>query len=150
LNSRFDVEKYYKIMANIANDFLERGHMRLRKTIAIYSIFVGVAMLGIWIVQLRTGQAPELQTAPIEIAMAITADWLTATLLLVVGVGLLSKRSWAYKLYFFALGMLAYSVLISSGYFGQSGDTIFVVLFAVLFVLSAVFVISNILQKSNE
>jgi len=123
--------------------------MKLRKTIAIYSIFVGMAMLGIWIVQLITGQAPELQTAPIEIAMAITADWLTAIMLLVVGVGLLSKRNWAYKLYLFALGMLIYSVLISSGYFGQLGNTIFVILFAVLFILSALFVISNIFQKSN-
>jgi len=123
--------------------------MKFRKTIAIYSIFVGMAMLGIWIVQLVTGQAPELQTAPIEIALAITADWLTAITLLVVGVGLLSKRNWAYKLYLFALGMLVYSVLISSGYFGQLGNTIFVILFAVLFILSALFVISNIFQKSN-
>jgi hypothetical protein len=124
--------------------------MKFRKTIAIYSIFVGVAMLGIWIVQLTTGQAPELQTAPIEIALAITADWLTAITLLVVGVGLLSKRNWAYKLYLFALGMLVYSVLISSGYFAQLGNIMFVILFAVLFILSALFVISNIFQKSNE
>jgi len=124
--------------------------MKLRKTIAIYSIIVGIGMLGIWIVQLATGQAPELQTAPIEIAMAITADWLTAIMLLVAGVGLLSKRTWAYKLYLFALGMLVYSVLISSGYFAQLGDTIFVVLFAVLFVLSALFVVSNVFQKSSQ
>jgi hypothetical protein len=124
--------------------------MKLRKTIAIYSIIVGIGMLGIWIVQLATGQAPELQTAPIEIAMAITADWLTAIMLLVAGVGLLSKRTWAYKLYLFALGMLVYSVLISSGYFAQLGDTIFVVLFAVLFVLSTLFVISNVFRKSNQ
>jgi len=123
--------------------------MKFRKTIAIYSIFVGVAMLGIWIVQLLTGQAPELQTAPTEIAMAITADWLTAITLLVAGVGLLSQRNWAYKLYLFALGMLVYSVLISAGYFGQSGNTIFVILFAVLFILSALFVSSNIFQKSE-
>jgi hypothetical protein len=123
--------------------------MKLRKTIAIYSIFVGIGMIGIWIMQLVTGQAPELQTAPIEIAMAITADWLTAIMLLAAGVGLLSMRNWAYKLYLFALGMLVYSVLISSGYFGQSGNTIFLILFAVLFILSALFVISNILQKSN-
>jgi len=124
--------------------------MKLRKTIAIYSIIVGIGMLGIWIVQLATGQAPELQTAPIEIAMAITADWLTAIMLLVAGVGLLSERTWAYKLYLFALGMLVYSVLISSGYFAQLGDTIFVVLFAVLFVLSALFVISNVFRKSSH
>lgn len=124
--------------------------MKFRKTIAIYSIIVGIAMLGIWIVQLLTGQAPELQTAPVEIALAITADWLTAIMLLVTGAGLLSRRNWAYRLYLFALGMLVYSVLISSGYFGQLGNPVFVALFAVLFVLSTVFVASNVFHKSNE
>ena len=123
--------------------------MKLRKTIAIYSVIVGIAMLGIWIVQLLTGQAPELQTAPIEIALAIIADWLTAIMLLVSGFGLLSGRNWAYKLYLFALGMLVYSLLISSGYFGQLENTIFVVLFTVLFILCAVFVVSNVLQKNE-
>lgn len=121
--------------------------MKLRKTIAIYSICVGVAMLGVWIVQLITSQAPELQTAPIELAMAITADWLTAIMLLVVGVGLLSKCNWAHKLYLVALGMLIYSVVISSGYFGQLGNIIFVILFAILFILSAIFVISNVFSE---
>ena len=124
--------------------------MKFRKTIAIYSIIVGIAMFGIWIIQLMTDQAPELQTAPIEIAMAITADWLTAIMLLAAGAGLLSRRMWAYKLYLFALGMLVYSVLISSGYFGQLGNTIFVALFAVLFILSVIFVASNVFQKINE
>ena len=94
-------------------------------------------------------EAPELQTAPIEIALAITADWLTAITLMVAGVGLISRHNWAYKLYLFALGMLVYSVLISSGYFGQLGNIIFVVLFAVLFILSVVFIVSNIFQKSS-
>ena len=123
--------------------------MKLRKTIAIYSVIVGIAMLGIWIVQLLTGQAPELQTAPIEIALAIIADWLTAIMLLVSGFGLLSGRNWAYKLYLFALGMLVYSLLISTVYFGQLENTIFVVLFTVLFILSAVFVFSKVLQKNE-
>ena len=123
--------------------------MKLRKTIAVYSIIVGIAMLGIWTVQLLTGQAPELKTAPIEIALAITADWLTAIMLLVSGFGLLSGRNWAYKLYLFAFGMLVYSVLISSGYFGQLGNAIFVALFAVLFILCVIFVVSNVLQKNE-
>ena len=106
-------------------------------------------MLGIWIVQLLTGQATELETAPIEIALAITADWLTAIMLLVAGAGLLSRRKWADRLYLFALGMLVYSVVISAGYFGQLGNTMFVALFAVLFILNVIFVFSNVLQKSH-
>ena len=118
--------------------------MKFRKTTAIFAIIVGITMLGIWILQLLTGQATELQTALIEIALAITADWLTAVMLLVTGVGLILKHDWAHKLCLFALGMLVYSVLISSGYFGQLGDIIFVVLFAIIFILCVVFVVSTV------
>jgi hypothetical protein len=124
--------------------------MKFRKTIATYSIIVGIAMIGVWIVQLLTGQALELQTAPIEIAMAIVADWLTAIVLIVAGVGLFSTRNWAHKLYLFALGMLVYSMLISAGYFGQLENTMFVALFAILFILCAFFVATNVFQKRDE
>jgi hypothetical protein len=124
--------------------------MKFRKTIATYSIIVGIAMIGVWIVQLLTGQALELQTAPIEIAMAIVADWLTAIVLIVAGAGLFSTRNWAHKLYLFALGMLVYSVLISSGYFGQLENIMFVALFAILFILCAFFVAANVFQKRDE
>lgn len=132
--------------------FGEKGRgvrMKLRKTIALFSIIVGMAMLGISILQLLTGQAPELQSAPIEIALALTADGVTAIMLLVSGIGLLTMRIWAEKLYLFALGMLVYSVLISSGYFGQAENTVFVVLFAVLFLLSTIFITVNVFPKKH-
>jgi hypothetical protein len=87
--------------------------MKFRKTVAWYSIIVGIAMLGIWTVQVLTGQATELQTAPIEISLAIAADALTAISLLIAGFGLLAHRHWAFKLYLFSLGMLVYSVGIN-------------------------------------
>ena len=123
--------------------------MKFKKAMAIYSIIVGIAMLGIWTAQLLTGQAPELQTAPVEIALAITADWLTAFMLLISGIGLLFRRDWAFKLYLFSLGMLVYSVVISAGYFGQLANLIFVALFAVLFILSSVFVVANVFHKDS-
>jgi len=123
--------------------------MKFRKPIAIFGIIAGIGMLGIWILQIISGQAVELETAPIEIAMAITADCLTALMLIISGTGLLRQSRWANKLYLFALGMLVYSVLISSGYFGQLGDAAFVVMFAVLFAISAFFVISNTFSKTE-
>lgn len=123
--------------------------MKFKKTIAIFSIIVGIAMIGIWIIQLSTGQALELETAPIEIALAITADWMTAIVLLISGVGLFLERNWAFKLYLFSLGMLVYSVLISSGYFGQLGNLTFVVLFVILFILSTIFMVFNVFQKTK-
>jgi len=124
--------------------------MKFKKTIAIYSIIVGLAMIGTWSIQLLTGQARELQTAPIEIALAITADWTTAIVLIISGIGLLMNRIWALKLYLFTLGMLVYSLLISSGYFGQLGNTAFVILFIILLIFSMVFVVANIVQKTDD
>ncbi|MDD5703590.1 MAG: hypothetical protein PHU23_16275 [Dehalococcoidales bacterium] len=121
--------------------------MKFRRSIAIFSIVVGIAMLAIWIIQLLTGQARELETAPIEIALAITADWLTAGMLLASGIGLLLNRNWAAKLSLFSLGMLVYSVLISSGYFGQLGNLSFIIMFGAIFILSVFFIAINIFEN---
>ncbi len=123
--------------------------MKYKKAIAIYSIIVGIAMIAIWVIQLLTGQATELETTPIRIALAIAADWVTAIALIASGIGLTLNRQWAFKLYLFSLGMLAYSVIVSSGYFGQLGNTVFVVLFAVLFVLIAIFVMANLFSRES-
>ena len=112
--------------------------MRLRKTTAIFALVVGAGMLVIWILQVMTGQAREVQTAPVELALAIAADWITAIVLLVTGAGLLKSKQWAQRTYLFALGMLAYSVIVSSGYFAQQGNFAFVGMFAGLLGMSAV------------
>lgn len=124
--------------------------MKLRKTITVFSIVVGVAMLGVWILQLLTGQATELETEPVRIVLAITADWITAIMLLVTGIGLLRQQKWAIKLAFFSLGMLVYSVVVSAGYFAQSGNQTFVVLFAILFILSVFFLVVNICPRNEN
>ena len=63
--------------------------MSLRRTAAVYSIIVGLAMIGVWIILLITGQDPqlqtELQTTPFAISMAITSDFLTAAALITAG-----------------------------------------------------------------
>ncbi len=122
--------------------------MKLRKTIAVYSIIVGIAMLGIWVLQLLTGQATELETEPIRITLAIAADWLTAIMLLVSGAGLLRQKYWAIKLSLFSLGMLVYSVVVSAGYFGQLGNLAFIALFAILFIMNAIFIVSNVFREN--
>lgn len=120
------------------------------RPMAVFSIVVGIAMLSIWIIQIFTGQAPELETSPVEISLAITADCVTAVLLIISGIGLILQRGWSLKLCLFSLGMLVYSVLISSGYFGQTGDLTFVILFALIFVISILFLFMILFDKFKK
>ena len=119
--------------------------MKLRRTAAIYSIIVGFAMIGIWVMLLATGQDPELQTElqtiPIAIRMAITADFLTAAVLLIGGFGLIANRDWAVKVFLLSMGFLLYSVVNAAGLYGQRGDLAFISMFSVIFVLAVVFTV---------
>ena len=52
--------------------------MKSRRIAAVYSIFIGVSMIGMWTVLLGTGQVPEINTEPINILFTTTglsATW---------------------------------------------------------------------------
>lgn len=119
--------------------------MKLRRTAAAFTIIVGLAMIGIWIMLLVTGQDPQLQTElrtiPIAISMAITSDFLTAAVLLIGGFGLLANRGWAVKAFLLSAGFLLYSVVNAAGLYGQRGDLAFLSMFAIIFVLAVVFTV---------
>jgi peptidoglycan/LPS O-acetylase OafA/YrhL len=98
-------------------------------------------MFGQWAMFLFTGDVPELHTEPIRIAFHLAGEFTTAALLLVGGLGLLTLRKWGYHVFLLALGMLLYTIIVSPGYFGQLGQWVFVLMFAVLVVLTVVFVV---------
>ena len=108
------------------------------KFTAWYSIVVGLLMLAQWVFFLAAGQVPELQTEPYRIAFHLAGEALTAILLVASGVGLLRHKTWARTLAFFALGMLAYTAIVSPGYFAQQGAWPLVAMFAVLLILAFV------------
>ena len=128
--------------------------MRFRRAAAIYSIIVGLAMIGVWIMLLVTGQDPELQTElqtiPIAIGMAITSDFLTAAMLLAGGFGLIINRGWAVKVFLLAMGFLFYSVMNAAGLYGQRGDLAFTGMFTVIFVLAVIFTVSSFRRESEK
>jgi hypothetical protein len=117
---------------------------------AIFSITVGGMMILQWIFFLAAGQVPELQTAPWEIAHHITAEMLTALVLIASGAGLLKKTGWARTTTLLGLGMVIYSSINSAGYFAQSGQWVFVVMFAVLIVLAIVAVLKLAPNPSRQ
>ncbi len=108
------------------------------KFAAWYSIIVGVLMLAQWAFFLATGQVPELQAEPYRIAFHLLGEVVTAIALIVSGVQLFRRISWAPKAAFASLGMLTYTVLVSPGYFAQLGQWPLVVMFAVLLLLTLV------------
>jgi NADH:ubiquinone oxidoreductase subunit 2 (subunit N) len=106
--------------------------------VAWYSIAVGVLMLGQWSFFLAAGQVPELQTEPFRIGFHLLGEGITAISLIVSGVALLRRASWARDTAFASLGMLTYTVLVSPGYFAQLGQWPLVGMFGVLLVLTLV------------
>jgi hypothetical protein len=106
--------------------------------VAWYSIAVGVIMLGQWAFFLASGQVPELQTEPFRIAFHLLGEGVTATALIVSGISLLRRKTWAGELAFASLGMLTYTVLVSPGYFAELGQWPLVGIFGVLLLLTLV------------
>ena len=113
--------------------------MNIRRLLGAYAIGVGLAIFGLWVALLGTGQVPELRTAPIEIGYHLVAEGLTAVLLLVAGIAVLRGSSLADRLLAFSLGMLLYTVVNSAGYYGQLGEWAMVGMFAALTLLTALF-----------
>ncbi len=103
-----------------------------------YSMFVGLLMISQWLFFILSGNLPEFSITPIEISIHIFVETLTALALLVSGYRLLKKKKYSIKLNILAQGMLIYAIINSSGYFAQLGQWIFVVMFAVLLILSVV------------
>jgi hypothetical protein len=112
------------------------------KLAGFYGIFVGLMMAAQWAFFVASRQVPELQTEPIRIAFHLAGEFVTALGLVVSGTALLRRAAWGRSAYLFFAGMLAYSAIVSPGYFAQQGQWIFVVMFALLLALAAACVLS--------
>lgn len=102
------------------------------KFVKISSISIGTLMLLQWSFFLATGNVPELETAPVSISFHLAIEFLTALALILTGIYLQPEKQERWILAAFAQGMLGYTVVISPGYFAQSGEYALVFMFAVL------------------
>ena len=123
--------------------------MKIKKIAAVYSIIIGVSMIGMWTVFYVTGGIPELYTEPAKITMHLIAEFVTAIALILGGFGLISNRKWAFQTYLLSMGMLMYTLIVSPGYYIQSGDFIFVAMFAVFIILAIIFITISYLKKDE-
>lgn len=123
--------------------------MKIVKIAAVYSIIIGIAMLGMWVVFLATGQVPELQTKFFEITLHIIAEVATALALVLGGYGLFTSKKWGFQAYMFSMGMLLYTLIVSPGYYLQRGDAVMTGMFAAFFVIAAFFLVMSFIRKGD-
>ncbi len=110
----------------------------MKTVVSVYSITMGVALIAMWTLFWATGAIPDMMTKPWEIAMHLTAEFTTAGLLMISGIGLLFEERWATRVNVFASGMLVYSLIQSPGYYLQRNAMMFVLLIAVCFLITVV------------
>jgi peptidoglycan/LPS O-acetylase OafA/YrhL len=120
-----------------------------KRLVSVYSIFVGLFMIGFWLMLLLTDQVPSDQK-PFAISFHLAGEFLTAVLLAVSGVGIWLKKSWSKSFSFLALGLLLYTVVVSPGYYAQLGEMPMVAIFMILTVLTLVSIVIQFKSEKAE
>lgn len=113
--------------------------------VGIYSVLIGLMMIGLWFSLLLTKKVPELKSAnyaPKLIAYHIVAEFLTAIMLIISGIGLFLVSDWARILSAISLGMLLYSVINSPGKYAHEKNLPMVIVFTTITVLTIAAIIS--------
>ena len=113
----------------------------------IFQAFVGIGMIGIWMVSFAMGTITEVETEVIRISMHMMAELTTAILLLISGFSILLNKQFKSSLFHLSFGALIYTLIASPGYFAQLNQWGVVSLFLVLLVISLALLIIQSTQK---
>jgi peptidoglycan/LPS O-acetylase OafA/YrhL len=138
-------------LARIVNEHSFHGladNDRLRRITASYGVIVGVMMIAQWTGFIIMGEVGELESEPIRIAFHLAAELSTAMAPIIGSVGLVKRLNWGYPAFLVSQGMLAYTIIISPGYFAQDGELLFVGMFAVLWVMTIAVVVTAVKNEA--
>ena len=111
----------------------------------IYAIIIGIGIITLWVMLLRTYQVPELNSEPIAIKFHITAEMTMGIVSLISGIFLLIGFSWALYFFILAMGLIIYAVINSAGYYGQRKKWSFVIMFGIILITSVSLVLLNLI-----
>lgn len=111
----------------------------------IYAIIIGIGIIALWLMLLKTNQVPELETEPIAVKFHIAAEMIMGILSLASGTFLLIGLPWARNIFILAMGLIIYAVINSAGYYAQKKHWIFVIMFGIILIGSCSLVILNTL-----
>jgi hypothetical protein len=112
----------------------------------IFSIVIGISIIGLWTMLYLTNQIPELKTERVAIGFHITAEITMGVLSLLSGFFLLIGLSWAPSFFMLAMGLIVYAVINSAGYYVQKKQWAFVIMFGIILIISVSLVILNIIS----
>jgi len=140
-------------MVNVYELYLKEklgGYAMIIKNIAaIYSMIIGISMIGMWTILFITSSIPEISTEPIRIGMHIFAEATTGVILILGAFGLLRNKKWGFNMYLISMGLLLYTLLASPGYYAEKGDMMFVGMFLIILILTIIFVIISFVKKEE-
>ena len=117
---------------------------------AWYGILVGFLMVTQWSFSILSGEVPEFQTAPWEIAFHLAAELSTALVLMIGGIATLRSIKPARQVLLVGLGMVIYSEIVSPGYFAQLGQWPLVAVFAILLFGATISAMQLLREKTGE
>jgi hypothetical protein len=127
---------------------LERRNA-MKKGAAIFSILIGLMMLGTWSFLLLLNKFPQVKTLPLETSYLLAAEFLTSAALITGGYGILSHRKWAVPLLLVALGELIYCTIRFAGELGQGGSAAGLAFFTSVGILGIVFSVYLVIFTSR-
>jgi peptidoglycan/LPS O-acetylase OafA/YrhL len=123
--------------------------MKIKTMAAIYSILVGVSIIGIWTILYITSSIPEFDTEPMRIGMHLVAEIATGIILILGAYGLLRNKRWGYNIYLISMGMLIYTLLVSPGYYAEKGNYLFVGMFAIILFFTMMFMVFSFVKQKE-
>ncbi len=119
----------------------------MKRVAAVFTILMGLMMLGSWSYLFLSNNYPAASTYPLETGYLLVAEFLTSAALIAAGYGMLTNRRWGFPLILVALGEMVYCTIRFAGELGQGGSTpglaffttvsAFGIFFAVYLVISA-------------
>ena len=119
----------------------------IKRIEAVYSIVIGISILGMWSMILLTGGISE---PPIEISLHLISEFSMAILLLISGISILRGKIYGKTIFLISNGMLIYSVLNAAGYYGQRNNFAMVGMFVVIFIISSIFMVTETIRRSSK
>ncbi len=123
----------------------------MKKAAAVFTLAMGVIMLGTWLYLFIFPGYPQAATAPLETAYLLTAEFLTSAALIVSGYGVLTQRWWGLPLILLALGELVYCAIRFAGELGQEGSMPGLVFFTTVGIFGiafAVYLVTSVSRKN--
>jgi phosphotransferase system glucose/maltose/N-acetylglucosamine-specific IIC component len=114
------------------------------RIIAGYSLFLGIAILGLWGAILVNGEIPE---GPVEFSFHLISEILMAAGCMAAGILMLRHNSTGTLLGIASHAMVIYSVLNAAGYYAERGQIYFPILFMMLLAASVAILTLLVKQK---